>query len=451
MKPLFTLFLLASSFAWGIDPETIRASIFKVSSKLPGLSQELRGSGILFTKDSKFYVLTSDHVVGHSNEMMITHSAVNSLTGQNLNLIFKGAEWGLGLALLEVYKPAATLKAPRYEDLLAPSNVKSGETAAFFGYPFESNDLTEETEAKVVEMAVSLPYYVMAPQLIEFDALIGEFGMSGGGAFSADGNFMGILAYQKILNGTGDNRVYALPQKIVTDWMGKYFQEAANYKPVFSEPWWGQTKPDQVILTNNGYFLAFKVQKGEVRNLAGRMEALLFFKDIPTVGYDDTRGILKVLREYLDKEVMGPVEFSLIDRNLDVPALIVINYPALAITSLNRKGISLLACRGETHEKRYERFKPKVDQLAKAIEAIKPAMPGDVAKASEELMKRLNAMPPKPTDPGNGGAVEFFSSLWIGNTILSIEQIQKLAGSEKLKESLDQLVESLNVLEIKGN
>src|SRR5687768_266636 len=96
------LLLLISSSLYATDPSLIRKSVIKVVSKISGTSSELRGSGLLFSRDGKRYVLTSDHVVAHSNGMFGEHSGASSVTDEHLKLKFLAAEWGNGLALMEV-------------------------------------------------------------------------------------------------------------------------------------------------------------------------------------------------------------------------------------------------------------------------------------------------------------------------------------------------------------
>lgn len=463
MKRLLALVVFLPSLLLSADLDTLRSSIFKIKSKGPSIARELIGSGVLFKKDGSYFILTSDHVVVHSNEYGNLHTAYNSHTGEEYSLKYLASEWGLGLCLLELKVTHLLIpkKSLTYEELIKPASLSVGDTTSFFGYPFDSEDLTEETEAKTLNTSASVPYFVNAPELIEFEALIGEFGMSGGGAFTAGGDFLGILAYQNIVGGQQSefqNHVYALPQKKVTDWLSYYFQSGDKYIPTFSEPYWAQGQSDQILFTNNGHVFMFRLIEGVVRMAFARMESLIILSDIPTLLWNDNRGILSAFRKDMENHKLQPAEFSIIDRNGDEPKILSLHYPAEVMRLLNEKGISVFVARGEKHEWRYSRYKPLVERLAKEVAPIKtPAL----SKELNAFLTRLNTVPPKPKDPGAGGASEFFNAYWIADTFFIMKRLIDSEGWELAKKEasneMDQiqrtftdLKDALNSFEIVG-
>lgn len=466
MKAALLTFLLVSQSLWGADAKQVRSSMVKIISTLQSTSKELKGSGLLINRDGKRYVITSDHVAGHVNEGFASHKAHVAATGEDLKLKFLGAEWGMGLALLEVLADKNPNAAIPFHELAGESGLKAGDRANLFGYPFESNDLTEESFAKTLDLGSEIPFYLFSPKLVEFEATVGEFGMSGGAAFTKDNRFVGTLAYQRIFEGRLENRVYAIPREKVVEWLNTYFTQGEKYKPHFSEPWWGQGYPEQMMLTNDGYFFAFRAFSGKFRMLAARLEALMVLKDGPSIRYFDKRGILETLRKNLDKDIMRPCEFGIFDRR-GTPKIFDVVHPTQAIKHLDVPKISLFVVIGERHEEKYVRFRPAMEKLANHVTELQKKMQttnsewNKISQHLEEILASLKTIPPKPSVPGPEGEQEFFSFHWVGSTFLQLEANRALPGWTSLKTSFakeseavlkdfSEIEKALNSYEIRG-
>ncbi len=445
MKRL-TLLLLLSAQAFALDSSLIKKSVVKIVSTLQGVSAEFHGSGLLFEKGGKRYVLTSDHVVGHVNGGMASgsHSATSSETGETLDLSFLGAEWGNGLALMEVLNDKHPENAVPYAELLKVPSAKVGDRVSFYGYPYESPDLTEETFAKLRDYSAQMPYFVFSRALVEMEASVGEFGMSGGAAFTQSGEFLGVLAYQRILEDSttsvDQNRVYAIPRATAIAWVEDYFKQGAKYMPFFSEPWFAQGDPRQLLVTNNGLLLMYRIFKGHYRFGIGRMEHLLILKDGPTHPYSDKRGFMKVLQQFMKDNPWRPSEFGLIDRSSGKPLLREVLYPAQVLTGFDEPNYSIFLILGEQHADRYKRVKPLADLLEQAVAALNAKVKGSsewgaVYSELSSLVGKLNAMPAMPSDPGTPGANEFYSIDWMTDVVFQMEAISKHSGWKAIEKA----------------
>lgn len=465
MKYAF-LCLAITSQVLATDVALVRRSVVKIVSKIQGASAELRGSGLLFSRDGKRYVLTSDHVVAHSNGIFGSHTAASSVTGEQLRLKFLASEWGNGLALMLVENDSAAKDAVPYTDLFQDSTPQVGERASFYGYPFESDDLTEETFGKVLSLSMKMPYYVFSKDLVELEAAVGEFGMSGGAAFTQKDQFLGVVAYQRILQENA-NRVYLVPRSIVLPWLEHYFKVTDKYIPYFSEPWFVQGDPRQCLLTNDKLLIMFRLWEGKFRLGIGNISQLLILQDGPSIPWDDSKGFTKFFRKFVTDEPNRPSEYAIVDRSSGKPFMKQIRFPAEVFASFEQPNISLLLVIGERHEERYERVKKVADQLARVVSDLEAKMkPSPTAewltlsKDLSALLDKLKAMPPKPQDPGAAGANEFFSAYWVGGIVYQVELNFTLAGwkdaeakalesAKATRASLKNLVDSMKVTEFK--
>ncbi len=467
MNYIFLLMAFCGSL-FAADASLIQKSVVKIVSKMQGLSAELRGSGLLFSKDGKRYVLTSDHVVAHG-ETFITTEATNSVSGEQLVLKFLASEWGNGLALLEVQKGSQAENAVSYQDILGEPSTKVGDSASFYGYPFESDALTEETEAKLLSFEASVPYFAFSRSLVELEAAVGEFGMSGGAAFSNQGQFLGVLAYQRILQpeSTRENRVYSIPRKIVLPWLESYFKVTTKFMPYFSEPWFGQGDPSQLLLTNDGLLLMFRKFDGYFRMGIGRTEHLMILHDGPSHPYEDPKGFMKLFRKFMKDNPLRPSEFAIVDRASGKAMLKEIHYPAQVFTSFEEQASSLFFVLGEMHEERYGRIHPLIERLNKESVDLATAMKGSsspewvsFSKDIGSLLDYLKNIPAKPGDPGPAGSGEFFTAPWVSHVAFQIEENAKLGGwkdveskaadlAKQLKASLQELVTNLHAWEVR--
>src|ERR1041385_1086712 len=158
MRLVLALALLSLSSA--------RADTVKIYSGLVGDPEPLQGSGMYFTRkvDGKLkgYVVTSDHVVYHSNDAgrtsynhMIQFSEVPGRDWARVWAKFLAAEEGNGLALLEIQEPGykATIERP-FPPTRAP---RTDEEITTSGFPFGSRTLLESHQGYVAATPGQFP------------------------------------------------------------------------------------------------------------------------------------------------------------------------------------------------------------------------------------------------------------------------------------------------------
>src|SRR5262249_8078729 len=122
--------------------------IVKIHSGRCGDSNEFRGSGLLFREGGRAYVLTSGHVVLHSNQGYC-HKVVHSTLGE-IEAEYATSEWGNGLALMVLPKAKPESDWMSLSDLVGTS-VQKGEGVVVTGFPFASAKPIEDARGKVLE------------------------------------------------------------------------------------------------------------------------------------------------------------------------------------------------------------------------------------------------------------------------------------------------------------
>lgn len=256
MKNIFIVLVLSQSvLAIDLVPWTI-----KVSSGPCGFPSVMEGSGMVFSNAGKTYVLTSEHVLFHSNEKYCHEVKAN---GEKLSLRLAHAEWGNGLALLETSR---SIDAPKWETLRKSISAIPGERTQAIGYPYHEEFLVQNQWGTELLQVGPNPrkLFPLVPHLIELVHAHGEFGMSGGPAVSESGVWRGMLSHQvlRLLPGkksvigemTGDssvidNHLLIIPAETIVKWVDEYFKLPDQVLPFFRRDPRSQVTPKPVILT----------------------------------------------------------------------------------------------------------------------------------------------------------------------------------------------------------
>ena len=197
-------------------------------------ARTFKGSGLLFRRDGKTYVVTSDHVMLHGDEGY-SHRITSPTYGEHKVKLLV-AEWAMGLALLEV---AALSPSPDFPELgqLWSALPDKGDSVTLVGYPLNSDQPIEDSRGKVVDPRFESPLFYSVPQLIQVLEAHGEFGMSGGPLFSSAGKFLGLLSHQIVKQGPRpENKLLILPAAAVHTWLSTYFKDPAGYRSAFYMP-----------------------------------------------------------------------------------------------------------------------------------------------------------------------------------------------------------------------
>jgi hypothetical protein len=160
--------------------------------------QALAGSGTVFAENGRTWVLTSDHVLFHSTER--ARHAIQTEDGQSATALLRAVDWGKGLALLEVAGAIRfKSKIPALSSFASfdPAPRTALQVGAF---PHQSESLLQDSRVAVLNPRSLRHDIALLDSMIELavDAKV-EYGMSGGGAYSADGKrLVGILSHQYV-------------------------------------------------------------------------------------------------------------------------------------------------------------------------------------------------------------------------------------------------------------
>lgn len=163
------------------------------------------GSGLLFKRGGKGYVLTSEHVVLHDTTG-ICHRIL--VAGRRVPMKLLRVDFAVGLAVLETSEDFGT--APDYSDLTW-KNGEAGEQVVTLGFPAQVPTLRMDPASRVADAASQRHLFPGLPTATEISGL-GEFGMSGGpvlGQPGADGydRVVGVLSHQYIQLVSGGSSV----------------------------------------------------------------------------------------------------------------------------------------------------------------------------------------------------------------------------------------------------
>lgn len=219
-----------------------------------------QGSGILVRAGATAYVLTSSHVPLHEDRAdeapSLTPLAIcqrlTTANGTTFHAQMRGANFLKDLALLVVTPPSDAAVNTEWTDLMASAlpledadlwngTIAAGTPVVLRGFPVASAPgSAPNLDRGTVSAAANARTSLDVPALIEVDGM-SEYGMSGGGAFTADGHLVGMLSaqYLKINEGTsttigemstatrGPMRTLVLPALELRTWV----QQLLNGEP----------------------------------------------------------------------------------------------------------------------------------------------------------------------------------------------------------------------------
>lgn len=241
---ILTLALFTGLTALAVGPAQ---EVVKVSSRYCGIGELVfAGTGILFEESGHHYVLTSEHVLLHGNAG-ICHSVRNGAIGTR-RAELKIADWGMGLALLEI--PGTLPFRPRgLAEGLPERGIRAGEAVMMAGFPWESPSLFIDTHGSILQPGSSRHLMPSVASLIELEGAHGEFGMSGGPVYAEDGaSVIGILSHQYLSLVPGQktrvgelnqplpviaNNLLVIPAPAVREWLIGYFADPERFLPGF--------------------------------------------------------------------------------------------------------------------------------------------------------------------------------------------------------------------------
>lgn len=200
-----------------------KLEIVKVTSSEIQGNQIFRGSGFAFRHDNLTYVLTSDHVVFHSN-IGFRHQISSPLLG-NLQGQYLISDFASGLALIQVTTDSSTTKDLYSLEQIPHRMPEKGLQTILIGYPAASDGLLRDFDGIISNPKKTSEILISVPEMIEVQKGHAEFGMSGGVAISLAGEYLGTLSHQIYSQGEGDiqNLILLIPGSQSLDWLRNYF------------------------------------------------------------------------------------------------------------------------------------------------------------------------------------------------------------------------------------
>lgn len=239
MAALKACFFFLLSLNWTLAAKAgENSAVVKVFSAYNGSSIQPRlGSGLVIKKMGHFYVLTSDHVVFHSNKSF-THKIQNNL-GKISQAVYLTSDAGRGLALLTLLDEPKDLTFYDMDLSAFNSPPLPSETVTLVGYPADSDSVLLDKKGWLNNSHYASDLFVELAELYEIKGGHGEFGMSGGAAFKRDGAFIGVLSHQ-ILSSQNES-VLLIPAPLVKNWLNAVLDSQGGLKhpsviDIFQDP-----------------------------------------------------------------------------------------------------------------------------------------------------------------------------------------------------------------------
>lgn len=219
---LLTCILLSTAFVHASPAD----SVVKIRSYYKSAALQPRvGSGLLIKFKGKRFVLTSDHIVYHG-EKSFTHEVLDS-EGHAGKLKFLLSDAGKGFALLSFVEHEEDFLFFDFDNALRDV-ASDDEEISLMGFPADSDGLLVDSKAIIQSTRFPSALFVELETLIKVKSGHGEFGMSGGAAFSKKGTYRGILSHQIVENSV--NHVLLISSQTVFESMDSLFDQDGNLK-----------------------------------------------------------------------------------------------------------------------------------------------------------------------------------------------------------------------------
>jgi hypothetical protein len=225
MKFLFAfLILVMAAPTWAAWPLLV-----KVISKQTQASQVFNGSGFLFQHQNQGYVLTSDHVVLHTNAGV--HHQVTSDEVGALDCQYLASDYGAGLALLQVTSPVDFKTWPDLDNIQIAS-PQTNLSVILMGFPATSTTSVRDFDGHISNPERPSSILADVKSMIEVQDGHAEFGMSGGLALSENGNYLGTLSHQIYSEDANhiQNLILLIPASFSLQWVRNYFFDSSSIR-----------------------------------------------------------------------------------------------------------------------------------------------------------------------------------------------------------------------------
>lgn len=220
------------------------AQVVKIASHLCSKREGLYGSGWVFRFKSQTYVLTSEHVVLHTegNEGVVCHRVFHPTSGWQPARL-KHVDWGGGLAILELHENWPTAQP------LKPAAALNHEVV-IEGFPFHSMTALRDEQGRILSKKSRRHFIPLVQDMLEVSGAHAEYGMSGAPVFQRNGagDFVGLLSHQVIvqrfgreslvasreLESQGTMNLLVIPASDIEPWLRKVLAPERTTRPNFT-------------------------------------------------------------------------------------------------------------------------------------------------------------------------------------------------------------------------
>lgn len=235
----FVFLILNSVIAVAADLPAEYLTVKIVSKPCNAGIPEYMGSAVAFRYGDSAYAITSDHVIinGDIKSLPSICHEIRSKNGLNGKADLIRSDWGVGLALLRFHSisPEMLKSLPDVDSLL--SNTKKlieDDSVMISGFPYGSESLVLDSKTgKILNPQSDRHLIALVEKMIELVDVHGEFGMSGGGTWDADGKkLIGLLSHQVLLIQSGgptrvfnwrgeamEDHILAIPSGAISVWI----------------------------------------------------------------------------------------------------------------------------------------------------------------------------------------------------------------------------------------
>lgn len=439
---LLVLFFCVGAFA-GVEDSIVKTR----SSRCEG-GTTFQGSGTLFWHESKAYVLTSDHVVLHSNQGFCHWIFIPKL-GKEIKATFLVSEWGNGLALLSVGELTDSSIGLAFNEL-APQTLKAGRRVSSFGFPVGTEELSKDTTGIMENPSLEKPFYVLFKNLVHITGANAEFGMSGGASFTQDSShFVGVLSHQKLDPLSTANELFVIPAEIAHEWVGRYLKSPSTFKIHFLEHAEGQLFPELMLLSEGFVFHSVEHDgtiSAYVRHAPPHSE-LYQFLYVEKFNYELLPNPnLKLITDYVAKLPAATGEnaasIPLFHPNDGYQKMIPMEYFAEWFRAVSEPGLIARTKVALFHDERADPLRKWANDYDKRVTAVRPLLEaGNTAAIFLEkvsvLGKSLRSIPMFPeVPPGSLVAQDFFTYEWVWKRKKEVASILRDSAFSSLWEGL---------------
>lgn len=216
MKLLIVLVFISATLEVAYTKDINNISLKIISYPCHDKDRLKQGSGVIFRKQDKAFVITSEHIVFHDKSYCFQAS---SKKYQNLKLKLIDSDWASGLSLLEVQDYRVNL-----DDLLDLSDFKRPRKNTMVistGFPL-GKEFKITSKARVIDTDSKEQQFLSGTVIIKIDTFEAVYGMSGGGVFEMNDNFLQLVGINAHIY---NKSLLAISGEDAKDWIIDTLQE----------------------------------------------------------------------------------------------------------------------------------------------------------------------------------------------------------------------------------